>query len=470
MTVDIAKFRGGSSTVVGLLACQMNSYQTELSTKVVSCVPYVPVPPAGAAASGGSGDKKKKKQQPQGGAGGKGEGEASSKLYEIELEDTVLFPEGGGQPSDNGVLVLGGSNSESKPIPVESVRRAGLTALHLIPQPLDPGTPVNVQLNWPRRLDLMQQHTGQHLLSAILDGHNVETLGWGLGAVASYVELPRRLEEDEVEAVQREVTDAILKGLPITVDIPSLNSEGASEKVEVVEHKAPSDYDTSRGVIRVVSIEGLDRNPCCGTHLPSTSAIGALCLLHQVAHKGTHSRLFFTAGARVTSLARSGHAQLRVVNAALSCQTEEITDKLARLTGALRDAGSGEKFWMGEAARHEAAALKRALDSSTTPQEDGKKNAPIAFLHSPRATPDYFRLLERELLALSPTLDGTVVLASGAGKDGGAIVVFGSNVAEVSKRVASKVSNVKGGGKGRWQGKVPVWEKGSLEGLIAEFA
>lgn len=454
MTVEVAKFRGGSSTVVGLLACQMNSYQTELSTKVVSCVPYVPVPPAGGAAANG-GDKKKKKGAA---AAAPAEKEPTQTLYEIELEDTVLFPEGGGQPSDSGILI---PSTGGDPIQVQSVRRAGLTALHLTDKPLDPGTSVNAHIDWPRRLDLMQQHTGQHLLSAVLDRRNVETLGWGLGAVASYVELPRKLEDAEVEEVQKEVTNLIWKALPITVDIPALTADDKE-----VDHKAPADYDTERGVIRVVSIQDLDHNPCCGTHLPSTAAIGALALLHQVAHKGTHSRLFFTAGARVTQVARSSHTQLRAVNAALSCQTDEISDKLARLNGSLREASNGEKFWMGEAARHEAAGLKRTLASSSSSASEGA----VAFLHSARATPDYFRLLERELLALSPTIEGTVVLASGAGKDGGAIVVFGSNVAEVSKRVVSKVSNVKGGGKGRWQGKVPVWEKGSLEGLIAEFS
>lgn len=424
-------FRGSTSTVVGLLACQQDSYLTKLRSKVVSCSEYVPPAPA-------ANEKKKKKGSAPAPA---------KKQYEVELEDTVLFPEGGGQPSDTGLFVV--EQDGSKEVPVEKVRRDGVKALHLVDEPLELGTPVSMKVDWDRRLDLMQQHTGQHLLSAILDKRNVETVGWAMGTGAApafnYVELNRKLTPEEVDNVQAEVTEAIQQAHPISVEIPE----------DDVDHHAPEDYDTSVGVIRVVKIGELDRNPCCGTHLKSTAAVQALALYWQQTNKGTNSRLFFLAGKRVTDYSRTANEIIRKANAALSCQTEEIEEKIARLNTSLREVSNSEKFWMGEAARNEAATLKAKLAES-----------PVALYHNAKGNMEFFKALEKEI----GEINGTIVLVGGSGKEGGMIIVSGKDVADVVPRVTKHVANVKGGGKGKWQGKVLSWEKGSLEALVAEFA
>lgn len=440
-------FRGSSSTVVGLLACQQDSYLTKLRTSVVSCTEYAP-PPAATPTNGGG--KKQKKN-----ATAAAPAAPAKKQYEVELEDTVLFPEGGGQPSDTGVLLVGNEDQQGavKEVNVTSVRRDGLKALHLVDEPLERGTSVAMKVDWDRRLDLMQQHTGQHLLSAILDKRNVETVGWAMGATGTtppsfnYVELDRKLTAEEVDDVQQQVTAAIQQAHPISVDIPADNAD--------VDHKAPEDYDTDKGVIRLVKIGDLDLNPCCGTHLKSTAAIQALALYWQQTNKGTNSRLFFLAGKRVTDYSRTANDILRRANAALSCQTDEIEDKIGRLNLQLRDAINSEKYWMAEAARNEAQALKKSLGDN-----------PVAFYYNAKGNMEFFKNLEREL----GEIDGTVVLVGGAGKEGGMIIVTGKDVANVIKRVTDNVANVKGGGKGKWQGKVPSWEKGSLEALQQAFA
>lgn len=438
MTADVAQnsnFRGGSSTVVGLLACQQNSYLKTLTTTVVGSRKYVPQPAVSA------GDDKKKKKK---GAAVAAAAAPVKQLYEIELEDTVLFPEGGGQPGDSGVLIT----EDGSEIKVTDVRRDGLIARHLVETELEKGTKVTAHIDWKRRLDLMQQHTGQHLLSAVIDKLGVETVGWNLGAQFNYVELDRKLSPEEVDSVQEQVSTAIQSSIPIEIEIPE----------EDVDHHAPEDYDTEKGVIRVVRIGDLDVNPCCGTHLRTTADINALALYYQQSNKGTNSRLFFMAGGRVTTYARSANDSVRRVNAALSCQTEEIDEKIARLNLQLRDALNNEKYWAGVTAVHEACSIKQQLED---PKQKG-----VVFLHAPKGTQDYFKVLEKELGDLQ---GGTVVLAGGAFKESGLIIVSGKDVAEVAKRVISKVSNVKGGGKGKWQGKVPVWEKGSLEALEEEF-
>jgi misacylated tRNA(Ala) deacylase len=411
--------RSGISTVVGILACQNDSYLKTLTTSVVACTKTPPPSKKDRAASDWTG-------------------------YEVEFEDTVLFPEGGGQPYDTGVAIVNG-----KEIKVKNVQRDGLTAVHLVDEEIPQNSRVELKVDWKRRLDHMQQHTGQHLLSAVLDKRNLETLAWNLGQKVCYIELPRKLSDEEVAEVQQEVNEEIFKNRPVEVEHPE------QEKHDTVDHKVPENYDLAKGVLRVIHIDGLDANPCCGTHLKSTGEIGALALLHSLPIRGTNSRLFFVAGDRVAKYAADMNIVVRKANALLSCQTEEVEDKISRLSIQVKDLVSREKSWQSQVARFEAAQIIRDLEE--------KK---LAILHKPEGTMDYLRVVEKELGKVEPG-QGTLVLLSGIGKAGGSIVISGDKTDEIAGKVKEIITNVKGGGKGKWQGKVPAWEKGAIEGVLA---
>jgi misacylated tRNA(Ala) deacylase len=171
-------------TIVGALKCQKDSYLQTFETEVVSCNEYTP-PEAPKQASK---SKSKKSTDPT-----KFEQTGASKSWLIQLADSVLFPEGGGQPTDHGSLTPL-TNDTAAPIPITSIQRHGLQCIHFSPAPLDPGTKVRQTVDFPRRWDHMQQHTGQHLLSAIMDGMDLPTLGWNMGAAGemNYVEIPRK--------------------------------------------------------------------------------------------------------------------------------------------------------------------------------------------------------------------------------------------------------------------------------------
>lgn len=409
--------RSGLSTVVGRLACQNDSYLKSLRTKVVSCEKVA---------------AKKEKS-----------GEVVWSGYEVEFQDTVLFPEGGGQPYDTGIVVVNG-----KQVKVKNVQRDGLTAVHLLEEEVPKDSEVELRLDWRRRLDHMQQHTGQHLLSAVLDKRNLETLGWNMGTKLCYIELPRKLTEEEVAQVQQEVNDEIFKNSPIHVAHPELEEHDSHD------HKVPENYDLAKGVLRVIHIKGLDANPCCGTHLKSTGEIGALALLHSLPIRGTNSRLFFVAGDRVASYTAEMNTIVRKASALLSCQADEVEDKITRLNLQVKDLVSREKSWQAQVARFEAQQIRRDL-------QDRK----LAILHKPDAAMDYLRTVEKELGKLEPG-QGTLVLFTGLSKTGGSIVISGDKTDVVAAKVKEIVTNVKGGGKGKWQGKVPVWEKGAIEGIL----
>ena len=120
-------------------------------------------------------------------------------------------------------------------------------------QPLEPGTSVRQEIDFSRRWDHMQQHTGQHLLSAIMDTYDdLNTLSWSMGAKGemNYIELPRKPSQQEIDEIQRKCNEIIQRNLAITVETPEdLNLE-----------KLPEDYDQDKGIIRVIKIGDLDNN------------------------------------------------------------------------------------------------------------------------------------------------------------------------------------------------------------------
>jgi misacylated tRNA(Ala) deacylase len=222
-----------------------------------------------------------------------------------------------------------------------------------------------------------------------------------------------------------------------------------------VDHEVPENYDLEKGVIRVIHIGDLDSNACCGTHLKTTKDIGSCILLHSQNIRGTNCRLFFMCGDRVTAYATEAHDILRKAGAALSCQTEDIDYKIQRLTLQARENANRERAWAGQVAAYEAATLRRKLDSEK-----------FAVLYKPDASMDFVKTVEKELGKLKPG-DGTVILITGEGKQGGSIVISGDNVDVYAAKVKQIVNNVKGGGKGKWQGKVVSYEKGQLDSLTA---
>lgn len=179
-------------------------------------------------------------------------------LWDVELEDTVVFPEGGGQPWDTGVLTLG-----ELELPVEGCVRRGLAAVHHVRVPADvdlsslpsaaPGSPATVGIHWHRRADHMVTHTAQHLLSAVLDTRGLPTLSWAMDAnpgTDAYVELPRGITWAEAQSVEDECNVHIAKNLRVWIDVnvqregegPDTAGEGQESDVDRENRVIPKDY------------------------------------------------------------------------------------------------------------------------------------------------------------------------------------------------------------------------------------
>lgn len=330
----------------------------------------------------------------------------------------------------------------------------------------------------------MQQHTGQHLLSAILDKRNVPTLSWSMGKTIvpdaivpttvseavtalpnfNYIEIGRKLSQQEIDQVQAEINDAINDCLDIEVKIPDSNQSLATPESEAI-----IDPNTDKGVIRHVTIGSLDNNPCCGTHLRSTAHVSALTLFnHTQSIRGTNCRIFFLAGNRVVQYARAANDYLRKVNSTLSCTTEDIELKLSELSTQLKAAKSAEKYWSLEMAAKDAHDLKSKISTFAEVPENGYNGVVV---YNAKGSMDYFRAVEKELGPLEQIKSPSpfvIVFAGGQATESGLIIVAGTSkeaIDDAAKKVKEAVPDVKGGGKGKWQGKVVSWKTNGIRAI-----
>jgi misacylated tRNA(Ala) deacylase len=282
-------------------------------------------------------------------------------VLQLVLHDTVLFPEGGGQPFDIGILT-----SEDGVIwTVECVKRHGGVAVHYVkpaedisdvPNVFAPGKRVNLELGhtgFQRRLDhvslpltflpishlcrpQMSLHTAQHLLSSVIDTSlNVPTLTWSLTPWPSpaYIDLPRPLTAAEISQVQDQVNCHVFEGRRVHVEVDELREGQAG--VDLGQPAAssrelgrglPTDY--SGGVHRMVIIDGIDRTPCCGTHLPTLSTLQLFLFPSPTSSSATSFRHYFLAGPRLLNHLGSAQALLTRTAGALSCGAPETPERV----------------------------------------------------------------------------------------------------------------------------------------------
>ncbi|GLG96001.1 Alanyl-tRNA editing protein Aarsd1-B [Gryllus bimaculatus] len=244
-----------------VFACQRDSFLKEFKSTVLSCTP----------------------SELETTVNGKKE---IVKGYEVILDDTILFPEGGGQPCDQGLL---------GDVEVIQVTRRGTQAVHFAVQPVPEGSVVDQHLDWNRRLDHMQQHSGQHLISAL--GETVfkyPTTSWWLGTDTSYIELDTSsLTQSEVDEWEKLANEKIRAALPVAVTVYERDDPSLSEAHT---RGLPDDHV---GPVRVITIDGVDTNMCCGTHVNNLSQLQVIKMLHFEKGKKNKINLHFLVGNRV---------------------------------------------------------------------------------------------------------------------------------------------------------------------------
>lgn len=358
----------------------------------------------------------------------------------------VLFPEGGGQPCDTGYI---------DNVKVYNVLREKLAHVHYTKEPVPVG-PVDVKLDWERRWDHVQQHSGQHLLSAVLEQppFNIETVSWNLGEKRSYIELPTgnnkngtKITPQLLKEVEVIVNQLIVKNIPVQV-----HAQHAHEVADRPD-SLPEDY-VGGGVIRTIEIENLDKNPCCGTHVNGLAQLQCCKLLHTENVRGGNTRVFFLFGQRVLDTLDASYVITRQLTNLLSGPQEQFIENVQKLQQQSKDHMKRAKRLLEQLAAftvNEVEAKLKESNFTVVYKEDGDMDFLSMVANGIR---------DRQLLPEQADVNKIVVLAAGEEKAGGPIIVTGTNneiVQKAGKLVMKALSGVKGGGKGRWQGKAQNW-------------
>ena len=267
---------------------------------------------------------------------------------EVVLDRTTFYPTSGGQPFDTGTL------GPARVLDV--VDREDGEIAHIVSEPLAIGQRVAGEVDWPRRFDHMQQHTGQHILSAAFDRvFGVRTVSFHLGSETSTIDLATEVTPTELAAAETAASRVVWDDRPVTVRFAT-----ADEALEL-----PLRKESSRsGELRLVDVSAFDLSACGGTHVPRTGMIGVIAVSGWERFKGG-TRVAFVCGGR----ALRSHGRLR-----------DLMSGAARLASAApEDLPSAIERLQAEnkAASKAVHRLEEELVSVTGPQPSGPNRRPF---------------------------------------------------------------------------------------------
>lgn len=295
----------------------------------------------------------------------------------VKLDTTAFYPTSGGQQFDTGVL--GGS----KVVDVIDEEDAIVHILEGAPA-FAVGATVHGKVDWARRFDHMQQHTGQHLLSALLDdmmGAKTASVHFGADSATIDVDGPM-ISRDKAVKLETRANAVIAENRPVSVTFEDATTAAALRKAS-----------DRTGLLRIVTIADIDRSACGGTHVAATGQIGALLIRRLEKYKNL-TRVEFICGARAVTRARRDYDALGAMAAAMSAGIDELPALVPSQAESLK-ALESERRKMGEAL---AVYRIRELREAAAPDAAGHK----LIVHR-GASADELRALAQAASALAGT-------------------------------------------------------------------
>ena len=268
--------------------------------------------------------------------------EKCEKGYEILLDATAFYPEGGGQACDLGSL--GGAS-------VLDVRERGEAVVHLCDAPLEIGTEVEGVIDYDRRFDLMQQHTGEHIVSGIIHRrYGFHNVGFHMGSEMIEIDFDGMVPAGDLPAIEQEANSALWQNLEVTCWYP------AEEELPHVQYRSKRALPWP---VRIVQVPGFDSCACCGTHVAKTGEVGLVKLFSVVPLRGG-SRIEMSCGRRALMLLNRAFEQNRQVSQAFSAVWSETGDAAKRMNEAL----SAEKYRAAQLQKRIFATIAEGYENS----------------------------------------------------------------------------------------------------------
>ncbi|MDR0889947.1 MAG: alanyl-tRNA editing protein [Oscillospiraceae bacterium] len=365
------QYNEGSGGVVADRLYYVNTYQTAAQARVCTCV------------------------QVRGG-------------WEITLDASIFYPTGGGQPCDFGKM--GAAN-------VLDVRECGDAVIHLCDAPLAVGELVLCSIDWKRRFDFMQQHSGEHIVSGLIHARfGYENIGFHMGGDVITIDFSGQLSPQELREIEEAANEVVWRNLPVEVVYPN------EQELKNTVYRSKKELT---GQVRLVRFAQVDFCACCGTHVSNTGEIGVIKLLGAVHFRGG-SRVEMLCGARAYAYLTAVHEENRKISNLLSAKQAQTFEAVSRLAGE------------HSAAQYRVVQLENALFSHIAAQCEGD-----TLRFEPEMQPDSLRRLATAIGQRG------FFCAVFAGQDGAykyALCKVGGDLRELTKQLNAALRG-RGGGK-----------------------
>ena len=252
----------------------------------------------------------------------------AGEYYEIELDRTAFFPEGGGQYADTGVLYMadddtcGLDETARKKVQVLDVRERNGRIFHITDGFIEAKTAVKGSIDWEERFMKMQQHTGEHIVSGLIHAaYGYNNVGFHLGSEDCTMDFDGEITEEELRRIEAEANKAVWKNLKVFTHYPK------KEELSQIEYRSKIEIE---GQVRIIEIPGYDCCACCAPHVTYTGEIGLIKLVGMQRYKGG-VRVTMLCGGRAMADYALKQKQAKEISAMLCAKENELTDAVAHL-------------------------------------------------------------------------------------------------------------------------------------------
>ena len=356
--------------------------------------------------------------------------EETDKGWEILLDATACYPEGGGQACDLGTL--GGRA-------VLDVQERDAAVVHLCDGPLTVGASVEGTIDWERRFDLMQQHSGEHMVSGIIHAlYGYQNMGFHIGSELVTVDVAGPVPVEDLQKIEDLTNAAIWANTPVKAWYPE------PEELPSIPYRFKKALE---GPVRIVEFPGTDICACCGTHVKFTGEVGLVKILSCV--KFRHGvRLEMVSGQRAFAHLRQAYEQNRQVSQAFSAKIMETGEAARRMNEAL----NAEKF--------RVTGLRWQLQDRVAESYRGKGN--VLHFAEDLAPADIRELADR----IAKTCGGIAAVFCGSGESYQlCLVCHGGDVKALGTAMNQALQGRGGGKPGFFQGSVSA-NRQEIEGFF----
>ena len=347
--------------------------------------------------------------------------EKADKGFEVILDATAFYPEGGGQAADTGSL---------NGIRVLDTRERGETVVHFCEAALEPGTVAEGIIDYKNRFHRMQQHSGEHIVSGIINRrYGYHNVGFHMGTDIITIDFDGIIPAEDLASIEAEANSAVWQNLSVKCWYPS-------------EEELPNVfYRTKRALpwpVRIVQVPGFDSCACCGTHVKATGEIGLIKLFTVMGFRGG-TRMEMACGSSALKLLNNAYEQNRQVSQAFSAKIEETGAAARRMNEVeaqlkYRIVGLEKRIFTGIAASY-------AGKDNVVHFEEGLENTAVRDLAD----------------AIADRCGGIAAVFSGSDETGYAfcLVTRNADLRTLGKEM-TKALNGRGGGK-------PIFQQGRLQ-------